>query len=78
MIINPAEEITILTDDIDILEQKLELLANTDETELNAIDMKALEIYSNINELQLELLDFIEAEQSNVEAEEEAAAAASE
>lgn len=68
-IINPTEEITTLTEDIDYLETKIEILTEAEAggQELNSIDIKAMDVYSQINELQLELLDFIEAEQGSIE-----------
>ena len=71
MIINPTEEIENLTDDIDYIETKIEILekAEKDGQELSELDTKALDIYTEINELQTELLEYIEEEQGTIETE---------
>jgi hypothetical protein len=69
MIINPAEEVIDLTEDVDFLETKIEILESADEEgqDLSDLDLKALEIYTEINDLQIELLDYIEEEQGSIE-----------
>ena len=62
MIINPAEEVIDLEEDIELLETKIAILEAAEEAkqEMSPVDNKALEIYTEIQDLQEELLEFIE------------------
>ena len=67
MIINPVEEIKDLEEDIDFIESKIEELESADSTNLTEIDKKALEIYTEMSDLAVELLEAIEDDQEMVQ-----------
>jgi hypothetical protein len=69
MITNPQEEIEILQEEIDANELIVEEIEAAIESgaDVSEIDMKRCEIYSDIVDLQIELLDFIEEEQEMVD-----------